>query len=100
MDQRSDARAERGSDYEWPDETEQLGVANMGERHMAECQQQQKSRQRQFDAGRETERDDPKEPHLQRLEFLEVRALPLAEGGLQRRHRDQLERLEEAGDAV
>ena len=72
----------------------------MAERHVAQRQQQQQARQRQFGVGREAERDDSEQPYLQRLKFLEIRALPLTEGGLQRRHRDQLKGLEEAGDAV
>src|SRR5207247_8335714 len=95
-DQRSDARAERGGDRQRPDETEQLGVANMDERHVAERQKQQQPRQGQRGAGRKAERDYPQEPNLQRLKLLEIRALPLAERGLQRRHTDQQERLEKA----
>ena len=42
----------------------------------------------------------PQKPYFERLKRLKIGALPLAERGLQRRHRDQPERLEKACHAV
>ena len=53
-----------------------------------------------LDPGRQAERDQSEQHDFERLKILEIRAAPLDERGLQRRHRHQPERLDQAGDAV
>ena len=75
-------------------------MPHMRQRHMTEGQQQQEPKRRQPDTGREPEGDHPQQPDLERLECLEIRAHPLVERGLQRRHHGQPEWLDKAGDAI
>ncbi len=69
---RGELRAHRSGHGERSDKPEQIGVPAMGERHMAQRQQQQHPRQRQPDIGRQAERDQPQQPDFQRLELLEI----------------------------
>ena len=75
-------------------------MTHMGERHVNEPQQQRQARQRHAHAAGKGQREATEQPDLQRRKLAEISRHPLDKAGLQRRHPDEADRLQQPGDAV